>query len=72
MYGFCGNNGLYSATLSFTICIFLLTSFDNWDSYYFEWNLSSPIIHLDDIVKKMLLNFEVLKKDIREGVSIEG
>ena len=37
MYGFSSNNALYTALLSFTMFIFLLTLFD---CYYFESNLS--------------------------------
>ena len=39
MYGFCSNNALYSASLSFTIFIFILNPFNTWDCNYFESNL---------------------------------
>ena len=40
MNGFCSNNALCSASLSFTIFLFLLTPFDIWDCYYFKSNPS--------------------------------
>ena len=39
MWRFCSDNALYSASLSFTMFVFLLTSFDTWD-YFFQSNLS--------------------------------
>ena len=42
MYGFCSNNALYSAGLSFMF-IFLLTPFDTKDCY-FQSNLSLVLL----------------------------
>ena len=45
IYGFCSKNVLYSASVSFTIFIFLLTSFDTWHCYYFKSNLTF-VLHM--------------------------
>ena len=34
MYGFCSSNALYSANLSYTMFIFILTPFDTWYSFW--------------------------------------
>ena len=44
MYLFCSNNVLYSAILSFTMFIFLLSLFDTQDCYYFKSNISQMLL----------------------------
>ena len=43
MYGFCSNNATFLTSVSFMF-IFVSTPFDNWDSYYFESNLSLVLL----------------------------
>ena len=68
----CSNNGLYSASHSFTILIFLLTPHNTWGCYYVESNFSYPIFHWNNVFKKCCQKLGVWNKEIRKGVSIEN
>ena len=62
MYGFCSSNGLYSASLSFRIFIFISTLFDTWDCYFFRLNLSLVLLVKVFFIKKhATLLFSLLK-----------
>ena len=57
MHGFCSNDAIYSASLSFTLFIFLLTLFDTFSCYYFKSDLSL-LMHVKVLfIKKHIILF---------------
>ena len=62
VYEICSSNALYSACLSFRMFIFILTSFDTCDCYYFGLNLSLMLfVKVFFIKKKCNVVFSLLK-----------
>ena len=56
IFGHCGNNALYSASLSFMF-ILLLTPFDTEDCYYFKSNLRVVLLVKMFLTKKLVMLF---------------
>ena len=65
IYGFCSSNALYLESLQ-SISTRMFDTFDNWDHYYFESNLSLELLIKFFFVKKHVTFFLSLLKKKKE------